>query len=148
MARRVKVRYALQRSKVDAAVLAIADGAVEWAKQSVEEAGRTAPDSPYLPWPKGEGLPKQGGVLAYWDGRRIAAWGLDGKSPRAPRAAKISRTRGLVLIMGWGFPARFNEFGTVKMHAQPFVARGFFGAMGAFESVAGAITRAKLKVLP
>lgn len=146
MARGSKIAF--NRAKVDEAVLAIADGAVAWAQETVEGMIPDAPDSPYMPFPTGEGLPKQGGVLAYFDGKKIAGWSPLGKQPRVPRAARISRTRGLVLIMGWGFPARFNEFGTVRTPAQPFVARGFNEGMGRFVEVAGPVVRAKLGSKP
>lgn len=146
MARGSKINF--NRAKVDAAVLAIADGALEWAKTAVTEAGRDAPDSPYMPWPTGEGLPKQGGAMAYFDGKKIGQFSLDGKTPKPPRAARVSRSRGLVLILGWGFPARFNEFGTVRTRAQPFVARSFDAAMAEFEVVAAPVVKAKLGSQP
>lgn len=118
MARGSKI--AINRSRVDGVMLAVADGMFEVGKQMVEAAATTAPDYPTGRWPINEGLPKQGGVLAYYDGKKVAGYGLDGRQPRPPRAARVSRSRGIIVIVGWGFPARFNEFGTVKMPANPF----------------------------
>jgi hypothetical protein len=99
---------------MDQARLAVADGIFEVGKAVIENAD--PPDaSPY-----GEGLPQQGGVLAYIDGKKVNGWSLQGNQPKPPRAARISRTRGTVILVGWGFPARFNETGTVEMAAQPF----------------------------
>lgn len=117
MARGSKV--VLNRSKLDQVTLAVADGLFAVGKAIVDAAHPA--DSPYEPFPAGEGLPRQGGVLAYVNGKKVAGYGLDGKQPRAPRAAHVSRGRGVEVIVGWGFPARFNEFGTIRMPAHPFL---------------------------
>lgn len=127
MARGSKV--VLNRSALDQVTLALADGLFAVGKAIVDAGATVAPDSPYEPYPASEGLPKQGGVLAYHDGKKIGGYGLDGKQPRVPRAAHISRSRGVVVIVGWGFPARFNEFGTVRTPAQPFFAASVDAAL-------------------
>lgn len=113
-------KMVVNRAAIDEVTLAMADGLFALGKAIVEEASGRAPDSPYDPYPKGEGLPKQGGVLAYVNGKKVAGWSLTGKQPKPPRAARVSKGRGVVVIVGWGFPGRFQEFGTVRHGAQPF----------------------------
>lgn len=119
MARGSKIAF--NRAAMAEVDLAVADGLFEVGKAFIETASGRAPDSPFEPYPTGEGLPKQGGVLAYVDGKKVAGWSGTGKQPKAPRAARVSRRMGVVVIAGFGFPARFNEVGTVKHAAQPFV---------------------------
>lgn len=116
MARGSKI--VINRAALDDVTLAIADGLNAVGMEILQSTN--PPDSPFPPYPEGEGLPKQGGVLTYVNGKKVAGYGQDGKQPRAPRAAKVSRSQGAVVIVGYGFPARFNEEGTVKMAAQPF----------------------------
>ena len=117
MARGPSSRVVLNRSALDQTILAIGDGLFAVGKEIIDTA--KPPDAS----PFGEGLPKQGGVLAYAGGKKIAGYGLDGKQPRVPRAAHISRQRGVVVIVGWGFPARFNELGSIHNTPNPFFTR-------------------------
>jgi HK97 gp10 family phage protein len=141
MARGSKV--VLNRSRLDQVTLAVADGLFAVGKQIIDTA-RPA-DSPYEPFPTGEGLPLQGGVLAYVNGKKVAGYGLDGRQPRAPRAARVSRGRGVEVIVGWGFPARFNEFGTVKMAAQPFFTPAELAVLPQTNAILAEVTGPKLK---
>lgn len=118
MARGSKI--VLNRAALDDVTLALADGMNAVGMEILQST--KPPDSPFPPYPEGEGLPKQGGVLAYVNGKKVAGYGQDGKQPRAPRAAKVSRSQGAVVIVGYGFPGRFNEEGTVKMRSQPFLS--------------------------
>jgi hypothetical protein len=120
MAQGSKIKF--NRSKVHELDLIIADGLFAVGQQIIETGMPNAPDSPEEPYPLGEGLPRQGGVLAYVDGKKVAGWSGRGTQPRAPRAAKVSRHMGIIVIVGWGFPARFNEIGTVHQAPHPFVA--------------------------
>jgi HK97 gp10 family phage protein len=115
MARKPTARVVLNRSRLDQVTLAVADGMFAVGKAIIETA--RPPDAP----PYGEGLRDQGGVLVYVDGKKVAGFGLDGKQPKPPRAAKVSRGQGIHVIVGWGFPGRFVELGTAKMAAQPFL---------------------------
>lgn len=119
MARRRRSRVVLNRSRVEATRLALADGLMDAGKAVIEVASRQAPDSPYDPYPRGEGLPKQGGVMALVDGKQVGTWHIRGAKVDRPRAARGAR--GTVVFAGFGFPGRFQEFGTVNHPAQPFL---------------------------
>ena len=122
-----KVRYSikLNRRAFDAIALGMADGLFASGQDIVHAISAQAPDSPKPPWGLGGGLVKQGGVIAYVDGRKVGDYALDGKTPKKPRAVKIRDIRGqIVVIVGWGFPARFVNFGTIRSRANPFFNRG------------------------
>lgn len=120
MPRKPSAKVVLNRAKVHAVMLAIADGMEEVGRTIIEVASENAPDSPYDPFPVGEGLPKQGGVLTYVDGQKVGGWSTRGTQPKKPRAADVKR--GVTAVVGFGFPGRFAEFGTVKHGPQPFLA--------------------------
>lgn len=114
MARQPSARVRLYREKIDQVLLAVADGAMAVGEATVREAN--PPDAK----PHGVGLVTNGGWLAYYDGRKVGGGGLDGKQPKPPRSARISKSLGIVVLAGFGFPGRFQEFGTAHHAAQPF----------------------------
>jgi hypothetical protein len=118
MARGPTKRVVLNRQALTQVGLAVAEGMAAVGREILDVA--EPPDSPFEPYPLGEGLPKQGGLLAYFEGKKIDGYGQDGKQPKKPRAADVKR--GVTVVVGWGFPARFNEFGTVDTPAQPFAS--------------------------
>ncbi len=120
MARGPTKRVVIHRASIDTVILGAIDGLFELAKSVVLGAAARAPDSPYEPYPTGEGLVKQGGALAYAKGGKVAGWSQRGKQPSKPRAVKAS-SNGFIVIGGFGFPAHLVENGTVKMAAQPFL---------------------------
>ena len=141
-------RMELNRSRIDQTIVAIGAGLNQWAQETCELISRNAPDSPYMPFPLHEGLPNQGGALIYFDSKKIySVHGRGRGEPRVPRAATIRRTRGLVMIIGWGFPARFNEYGTAKMDATPFVGPGIYEMLPRIPEIAGPIIREKLAAM-
>lgn len=115
MARRTSARVVLNRQTLDRTVLAVADGFAEAGQIAVDAAD--PPDAP----PYGVGLSKTGGTVTYVNGRKVHGYGKDGRQPRKPRAVRTSSVRGIVAIVGFGFPGRFQEFGTVRHSAQPFL---------------------------
>lgn len=108
-------RVIMNRSIADAIALAVADGLLEVGRTIIETAD--PPDAP----PYGQGLVQQGGAIAFVKGKKVgdSATFSGGKATAKPRAAKVNDAP-VVVIVGWGFPARFVEFGTVKMAAEPF----------------------------
>lgn len=95
--------------------LAIADGITAAAQMIVEIAD--PPDAP----PFGQGLVQRGGWLGYVGGKKVGGGGTDGKQPKKPRAFRPGKAGYIVAMAGFGFPARFQEFGTVNHDPQPFL---------------------------
>lgn len=108
-------RVVLNRAAIDGVTLAIADGVFEVVKAIVEEA-HPPDETPY-----GVGLVKAGGALTYVGPKKVNGFGLDGRQPAKPRAVKVAGTQGIVGVAGYGFPARFQELGTVHQPARPFL---------------------------
>ncbi len=107
-------RVIVDRAALDAITLAVADGAFGLAKEVV--GGSDAPDAT----PFGVGLLQGGGVLAFVGSKRVGAWATGPVLPfTKPRAAKLSK--GITVIGGFGFPARFQEAGTIHHPADPFL---------------------------
>jgi len=113
-------RVTFNRRNMDQVLLAIGDGILEVGKTVAKEAD--PPDAT----PYGVGLVTRGGVLVYDGNRKVGGWGIDGKQPRKPRGWSLG-FGGINAAIGFGFPGRFQEFGTVKMSPQPFFMRAFNG---------------------
>lgn len=114
MARKPGARVVLNRQALDRLHLVIAEGVEEIARTIVETA--EPPDAT----PFGEGLVTSGGWAVYAGSRKVGGGSLDGTQPNKPRAFKANPT-GITGIAGFGFPARFQEVGTVHHDAQPFL---------------------------
>jgi len=112
LARRA-AKVVLNRAALDEVVRKAADGAFEFAKSIID--GADVPDAT----PFGEGLVTQGGVIAYVDRKLVATYAKNGDSVKKPRGAKLGK--GIVIVGGYGFPGRFQETGTVKQAARPFL---------------------------
>jgi len=118
-ARGPSARVVMNRRAMNEVEAAIADGIVDLGR-AVIEAGDPPDAAPY-----GQGLVTRGGVLVYYNGGKVAGWGEDGRQPKKPRSFKVAAMRGITAAIGWGFPGRFQEFGTVHHGAQPFFVRAF-----------------------
>lgn len=119
MPRKPSTRVVLNRSALDRVDLAVADGLLEVGRTIVEVAH--PPDSPLEPYPIGQGLVLQGGVLVYADGKKVAGWSQRGLQPKKPRAAVTPRGV-ITAIAGFGFPGRLVEGGTLDQPARPFLS--------------------------
>ncbi len=138
MAKGFTKRVQLHRDALDQVTLATADGMFAVGK-AILEAARPPDATPF-----GEGLVDRGGVLAYVDGKKVNGFGMDGKQPKPPRAARVSKGRGAVVIVGWGFPARFQEFGTIHHGAQPFFTPAVDATMPRSQQIMAPVVKAKL----
>lgn len=138
MARKPAARVVLNRSRLTDVGLAIADGVMELGRTIIEVAD--PPDAT----PFGEGLVTSGGVLVYVNGKKVDGWGQDGRQPKPPRAARVSRGEGVVGVVGWGFPARFQERGTVHHAAQPFGTPAVDQTVPHANDIIGAVVRPRL----
>lgn len=109
MARGPGKRVVMNRAAVDALGLGWADGTQEVAEKILERARPRVADRP----PIGQGLVKSGSAVTYVDGKKVASVGPTG----APRGAVPKQ--GVVTIVGYAFPGRFQEVGTVHQAARP-----------------------------
>lgn len=140
MPRKPSAKVVLARGALSEVVLAIADGMAEAGRTIIETAH--APDSPLLPYPTGEGLPKQGGVLTFVDGKKVSGWSQRGVQPKKPRAAQPGK--GATTIVGWGFPARFVDRGTIRTPAQPFAEAARDAVAPIIPAIIGRVSRPKI----
>lgn len=116
MRAKVSARVTHNRKALGLVVLFQGDALNEIAEQVVRAA--EPPDSPYDPFPRGKGLPLQGGWGTWVDGQKVAGGSLRGPQPKKPRG--LARD-GIVAVAGFGFPARLVELGTIRTHARPFL---------------------------
>ncbi len=86
--------------------------------------------------PFGEGLVESGAYLTYVDGRRVG-----GDADKKPKAMKV-RGRGVVVGVGFGFPGRFVEVGTVRQPPRPFLTPVVMDVVGDRGAVEGAMRSA------
>lgn len=114
---RQMVRVELARGRLQELDLAIAKG-LEGVALEVLQTVR-APDAT----PFGEGLVDQGGFISYVDAKRVGG-DADAK-PKGLRAGK-----GAMAAVGFGFPGRFQEMGTVRQPPRPFLSPVVMGIVG------------------
>lgn len=144
-ARGVSSKVRLRKAALDDVTFIVADGLFEAGKMLVTAASTIAPDSPYDPYPTGEGLPKQGGVLAYVGNQKVDGWSIRGPQPAKPKALRaISKAHSVVVACGFGFPGRFAEGGTVKQAARPFLAPARDAIAPQIPEIVGDVTRPRL----
>lgn len=124
MARKTSARVVLNRDNANRVRLALADGLLAVGQAIVDAAH--PPDAE----PFGVGLVTQGGAVGYIDGRKIGGQGQKPGNLRLPKP-------GIVAFAGFGFPARFQEMGTIRQPARPFLTP----AMEQVREEAGAIMR-------
>lgn len=135
----------LNLSKFDEVTVAVGDGLFEAAKTVILDASRDAPDSPYDPYPTGEGLPKQGGVLGYIQNKKTHGWSIQGDQPKKPRSIRTAtKQHSVVVAAGFGFPGRFAERGTVKMPGRPFLEPAFDRAASSIASTVAKVAKPKI----
>lgn len=142
MARGFTKRVVLHRQAVDQVTLAMADGMFAVGKAIIENA--RPPDLP----PLGKGLLEGGGVLAYVDGKKVNGWSQGGKQPKPPRAARVSKGRGAVVIVGWGFPARLVELGSIHNTPNPFFTPSVDETLPRAQSIMAPVVSAALPRKP
>lgn len=145
MARRPSARVVLNRARLNEVTLIVADGLLEVGRTIVEVAAARAPDSPFDPYPTGEGLPKQGGVLVYAGGQKTAGWSQRGGQPKKPRSVRgTTKQHSVVAIVGFGFPARLAERGTLRHRGQPFLTPTRDEVRPHIPAIVGPITRPRI----
>jgi hypothetical protein len=110
--RKASAKVVLNRAALSELHLAWAEGVEEICKTIVEVA------EPNDAAPYGEGLVDGGGWLVYAGSKKVGGGSLAGVQPKKPRAAVL--IAGITGIVGWRFPARFHNNGTVDTPANPF----------------------------
>lgn len=91
--------------------------------------------------PFGVGLVERGGLISYVDGKRVG-----GDADRKPKSLRV-RGQGVTVAVGFGFPGRFQEMGTVNHAAQPFLTPAVMGVVGDRTLVEGALRAALARAL-
>lgn len=123
-------RVVMNREALDAITLGSADGLQLVGERIIEAAGPNVPDEP----PLNVGLVDRHGVATYVNGKKVAGNGTVPRSGRQPT--------GIMTVFGYGFPARFNETGTIHQPARPFLTPAAAGTVpGTAEVVAETISR-------
>lgn len=115
MARKPSTRVVMNRAALDEIDLAVADGLEEVVRTVVENAN--PPDAT----PFGAGLVTHGGWLVYAGANKVGGGSLDGRQPKKPRSLRVKGSHQVQAIAGFSFPGRFQEAGTAKMRANPFL---------------------------
>jgi hypothetical protein len=140
------------RGTFDAVSLGAADGLFEIAKEIVDVASGLAADSPRPPYPLGEGLPRQGGAVAWVGKKKVNNASNDGSQVAKPRSLVLLEREtaqgeavAATAIAGYGFPARFVELGTVDHPAQPFLTPAAMQVVPGGEAVLSAAMQRRLK---
>lgn len=130
MAVRGKARAVLNREALEQVDLAMAVG-VERVAMRILEVVRPPDATPF-----GEGLVDRGGFISYVDGKRVG-----GDADQKPKAMLV-RGRGIVVGVGFGFPARFQEMGTERQPPRPFLTPAVMQVAGDESVVADAVRAA------
>jgi len=130
-------RVELNRKKYELTRLAVADAAFAVAKEILEVVD--PPDaSPY-----GVGLLEGGGAIAYLDGKKIDGTTIGGRQIKKPRAVK-PRKHVVTVAVGFGFPGRFQEMGTIKQPAKPFLTPAVMSVVPRAVSIMAGSVRKRL----
>lgn len=116
-------RVVTNRKAFDIVTLAIADGLFAVAEEVLTVV--RPPDAP----PYGEGLREGGGAIAYVGNRKVNGTLIAGKQVKKPRKLRAQPGEPVAAV-GFGFPGRFAELGTVDTKAQPFLTPAVMQVVG------------------
>lgn len=120
MARKTNARTVANRAALDQIRRGQVEAMEALGRRVIEQAD--APDAP----PIGEGLVGTGAWGVWVEGKKV------GGEARKPRGLKVKRSR-IVMAVGFGFPGRFNETGTIKQPPRPFLTPSFIARFGTRE---------------
>ena len=132
---RLSAKTVLNRQALTQLDLVLAAG-LEAAAVKVLERTRP-PDAP----PYGQGLPLQGGYVSYVDSKKV------GGTPGAVKPRALRDRKGVTVAVGFGFPGRFQEMGTVNQPPRPFFTPVVMEVVGDSNVVATAVKAALTKSL-
>lgn len=142
MARRTSTRVVMNRAAMSRVELALADGLGAVGREVLDDAD--PPDAT----PYGEGLVTNGGLLVYIGDKKVAGFGLDGKQPRKPRGVRVRGQHETQVIVGFGFPGRFQELGTVHHPAQPFLTPAMQRVVPRAAIIMAGVVQQQLRAIP
>ena len=122
---KTSVRIELNRAAFDALDIAQADALMAVAEEVL--ARTNPPDAP----PYGQGLLEGGGYLGFVGKKKIGGSTIGGKAIKKPRSLKLEAdSSNQAVPVGFGFPGRFVELGTVDTPAQPFLTPAVMSVVG------------------
>lgn len=124
-------RVELNRAAMGEVLTAAGDGLLALADAMLARA--RPPDAP----PYGKGLVKAGGTGVWVNGKKT------GGNASKPRALRLSKP-GITAIVGYGFPGRFVELGTIDTPAEPFLTPAVMAEVPNAEVHIGPATRRRL----
>jgi hypothetical protein len=137
--RRVSKRVALYRETVDAMLLGMLDGAQAVGEAIVARATPSVPDRP----PFGRGLIASGTAVTYLDGKVVA-----GPAPGKIRAGRGAVPKASGTVVGWGFPGRFLNNGTIYIPPSNWVTPAFVAELPEAEEHMAKGARKRIARLP
>lgn len=132
-------RVELNRAAFEAIYVAQADALGEVAQRVLDVV--RVPDAP----PYSEGLIEGGGYIAYVGSKKVGGSTIGGRQIRKPRSLRLdSKSSNQTVAVGFGFPARFVELGTVDTPAQPFLTPAVMAVVGDAEVIISDAIRKRL----
>ncbi len=120
---RTTARLVLNQSVLNDVQKALAFGLLNLGEKIAKDAAASVP---YATDPLH--VREQWGVAVYVDGKKVGDLSYDGTATAKPRAFRTGK--GLMGIVGFGFPGRFLEMGTSDTRAQPFLSPAAQRAVG------------------
>lgn len=117
MVQHVTARTVLNHQALDEIRRKFVDGMAEIGAHVIEVARPHVPDAP----PIGKGLIETGDWAVFADARKVAG--------TAAKPRREVPKQGVTLLAGYGWPARFQEEGTIHQPARPFVTPAFLEVM-------------------
>jgi hypothetical protein len=84
--------------------------------------------------PYGEGLVEAGSFISYADGKRVG-----GDADKKPKGLRVGK--GALVAVGYPFPGRFQELGTVRQPARPFLTPAVYQVVDNDAAVTAALAR-------
>jgi hypothetical protein len=119
-------RVVLNRAFFDELAVAEADALFDVCERVLEVV--RVPDAP----PYGKGLQEGGAAIAYVARKKVNGTTIGGKQVKKPRDLKLtSHQLDVAAAVGFGFPGRFVELGTLHTPAQPFLTPAVMSVVGA-----------------
>jgi hypothetical protein len=124
---RARARVVLARERLHELDLAMAAG-LEGNALAVLERVRPPDATPF-----GEGLVDRGGFISYVGGKRVG-----GDADKKPEDMRVMG-QGVVVGVGFSFPGRFQEMGTVRQPPRPFLTPAVMSVVGDESIVVNAV---------